>query len=59
MRRWIVRLLVLLLVVLLAGPYLIPMPAVGVEAAALADADGYFIDVDGLSTYVLERGDAD
>ena len=58
-RRRLVRILFFLIVVLLVAPFLIPTPPLGVEAATLADPDGFFIDVDGLSTYVLARGPQD
>lgn len=58
-RRRIVRLVFLIMAVLLIGPLLLPLPPSGVEAATLADADGFFIEVDGLSTYVLARGPED
>jgi len=56
MRKWLLRILVIVVFIVLIGPFLIPLPPVGVEAATLADADGSFINVDGLSTYVLEKG---
>ncbi len=56
MLRWLVRIVVVLVFIILVVPFLIPLPPVGVEAATLADPDGTFITVDGLSTYVLERG---
>jgi pimeloyl-ACP methyl ester carboxylesterase len=58
-RRNIIRLLFFILLTLLVGPYLIPLQPVGVEAKTLADPDGYFIEIDGLQTYVLERGPKD
>jgi pimeloyl-ACP methyl ester carboxylesterase len=58
-RRRIVRILFLIIVVVLVGPLLLPLPPVGVEAATLADPDGAFITVNGLSTYVLARGPQD
>ncbi len=57
--RRIIRLLVIILLVVLFGPLLLPLPSVGVEASTLADPDGQFITVNGLSTYVLVRGPAD
>ncbi len=47
------------ILLLLFLPFLIPLPPSGVEAATLADADGFFIDVDGLQTYVMARGPED
>jgi pimeloyl-ACP methyl ester carboxylesterase len=58
-RRNIVRLLFFIVLLLLVGPYLVPLPPVGVEAVTLADPGGYFVDIDGLQTYVLERGPKD
>lgn len=57
--RWLLRLLLIVIIAALVLPYLIPTPPLGVEAATLADPDGVFIDVDGLSTYVLARGPQD
>ncbi len=58
MLKWLLRILVVLVIVILVGPFLIPLPPLGVEAQTLAGADGFFMDVDGLSTYVLARGPA-
>ncbi len=55
--RWIVRILLVLIAVLLLAPVLIPLPTVGVDAETLAEADGHFIDVNGLETYYREQGD--
>lgn len=57
--RRIIRLVVIILLVILFGPLLLPLPPVGVDAATLADPDGQFITVNGLSTYVLARGPED
>lgn len=59
MRRWLLRILILLVLVIFVAPYLIPLNPVGVEASTLADPDGFFITVDGLSTYVEARGPED
>ncbi len=59
MLKWLLRIVIVLILVILIGPFLIPLPPLGVEAATLADPDGFFIEVDGLSTYVLARGPAD
>ncbi len=62
MKRWVKILLVILAVVafvIFILPLLIPLPAVGVAAETLADPSGYFVDVNGLKTYVLEAGPAD
>ena len=57
MRRWLLRILVILVFVVLIGPFLIPLSPIGVEASTLADPGGTFVTVDGLSTYVLEKGE--
>jgi pimeloyl-ACP methyl ester carboxylesterase len=57
--RRILRILIVTLLILVILPFVLPLPAVGVDAATLADPDGQFIEVDGLSTYVLERGSED
>ncbi len=54
--RRIVRTLLAIIAIVILLPLIVPLPPIGVEAETLADADGKFIDVDGLSTYVLERG---
>lgn len=48
----------LLLLLLLVGPFLVPVPALEetVPPAALADEDSQFIDADGLSVHYKERG---
>lgn len=55
-RRRIIRILLVMIAIFLLLPAVAPLPPIGVEAKTLADADGRFIDVDGLSTYVVERG---
>jgi len=57
--RWLLRIVVLILVLVVAVPFLIPFPPVGVEAETLADADGFFLEIDGLQTYVQARGPED
>jgi pimeloyl-ACP methyl ester carboxylesterase len=62
MKRWVKWVLVVLFVILFTVfvlPLLIPLPPDGVQADTLADPDGRFIEVAGLSTYVRERGSAD
>lgn len=62
MKRWVKILLVILAVlafVVFVLPMLIPLPPVGVSAETLADPGGYFVDVNGLQTYVLETGPTD
>lgn len=57
MRKWLLRIVLIMIFFVLIVPLLIPLPPIGMDAAALADPGGYFITVDGLSTYVLEKGD--
>lgn len=57
MLKWLLRIVVVVVFIVIVVPLLIPLPPVGVEATTLADPDGYFITVDGLSTYVLENGE--
>jgi pimeloyl-ACP methyl ester carboxylesterase len=57
--RRLVRIVFFLVLIVVLPPFIIPLPPVGVEAKTLADPDGFFIDVDGLSTYVLARGPED
>ncbi|HYO89046.1 MAG TPA: alpha/beta hydrolase, partial [Candidatus Limnocylindrales bacterium] len=62
MKRWVKVLLIVLAViafVVFVLPLLIPLPSIGVAAETLADDGGYFVDVNGLSTYVLEAGPSD
>jgi pimeloyl-ACP methyl ester carboxylesterase len=62
MKRWVKILLVILAAlafVVFVLPLLIPLPPDGVAAATLADEGGYFVDVNGLQTYVLETGPSD
>ncbi|MBK8025872.1 MAG: alpha/beta hydrolase [Chloroflexi bacterium] len=53
----ILGILLVLVFLLFVLPLLIPLPPVGVEAESLADPDGRFIEVDGMSTYLQEQGD--
>ena len=57
MRRWTIRIFLLLLVILIVVPFVVPLPPTGVDPVAFADADGRFIEVNGLETYVREQGD--
>lgn len=62
MKRWVKILLVILAVlafIVFVLPMLIPLPPVGVAAETLADPGGYFVDANGLQTYVLESGPQD
>lgn len=57
--RWLLRIVVLVLAVVLVVPFLIPFPPVGAEAETLADPDGFFLQINGLQTYVQARGPED
>lgn len=59
MKRWLIRILILLALLIFVVPMLIPLPPVGVAAETLAEPDGRFIEVNGLSTYLREAGDVD
>lgn len=59
MKRWLLRILIFLLIVIFVVPLLIPLPPDGVAAETLADPDGRFIEVNGLQTYYIERGPGD
>lgn len=59
MLRWVFRVLLVVLVLFLFLPYLIVLPAIGIDAEEFTDPNGYFIDVDGLKTYVQEVGEKD
>lgn len=59
MKRWAIRILVFLVFLIFVVPMLIPLNPVGVEASTFAEPDGHFVDVNGLSTYYREVGDAD
>ena len=48
-------LLVLFVAVLL--PFLLPLDSTGTDPQAFTDVDGRFIDVDGVNTYIVEKGD--
>jgi pimeloyl-ACP methyl ester carboxylesterase len=51
--------LALFVIVLFVLPFLVPLPDTGVEASTLAIDGGRFITVDGLQTYIVERGPTD
>ncbi len=55
--RAIGLILLALLVIFLAVPVVVPLPVIGADPEQLADADGRFISVNGLETYVREAGD--
>lgn len=57
MRRWLLRLLLLLAFVLFVLPFFIPLPVQGQDPATLADPDGQFVTVDGIGVYYIEAGD--
>jgi pimeloyl-ACP methyl ester carboxylesterase len=55
---WI-RILILLFLLIFVAPLLLTLLPSGVQAETLADPGGYFVEVNGLHTYVLERGAPD
>lgn len=57
--KWTVRIVLVLLFIIFVLPLLIPLPPDGVAASTFADPDGRFITVNGLDTYVRERGEPD
>ncbi|MDW8327016.1 MAG: alpha/beta hydrolase [Anaerolineales bacterium] len=58
--RGLLVFLAVLLVIALVGPYLIPLPAqAGRDATELAPADGRFVTVSGVRTFIREAGPAD
>lgn len=59
MRRWVIRLVLVLLLVVFVLPLLIPLPEVGADPRTLADADGQFVELSGLDIYYVERGPED
>lgn len=56
MKRWLVRILIVLALLIFVVPMLIPLPPVGVEASVLAEPDGRFVEVNGLSTMCARQG---
>ncbi len=54
--RTLLRVMLLLLILIFVVPLVIPLPTSGVPAETLADPGGYFVEVNGLQTYVLEQG---
>lgn len=58
-RRRILVLLTAAIIVLLGFPFLVPLPEAGVDPQTLAVDGGRFVTVDGLQTYVVERGPSD
>jgi pimeloyl-ACP methyl ester carboxylesterase len=56
MRRWVLRILLVLLIVVFVVPLLIPLPEVGADPRTLADANGAFIEVDGIDAYYIAMG---
>lgn len=57
--RWVLRILLFLFIVVFILPFLLPLPEVGADPRTLADANGRFIEVDGLDTYYIEAGPTD
>lgn len=49
--------LLVLLALFLALPFIIPVEEGGTDPRTFADADGRFIEVDGIDTYLVEKGD--
>ncbi|MBK9750614.1 MAG: alpha/beta hydrolase [Chloroflexi bacterium] len=58
-RRTRVLLIAILVLLFLAFvlPFLIPLDSSGTDPRVFADVAGRFIDVDGVSTYIVEKGD--
>ena len=56
--RWILIVLAVLLVIVLAGPLVVPIPPLkGMQPAAeLADPDSQFVDIDGLQVHAKIAG---
>ncbi|HNB53832.1 MAG TPA: hypothetical protein PK530_17935, partial [Anaerolineales bacterium] len=61
LRKIILYILGFLLLALLIGPFLIPIPPLEntVSPAQLADADSQFIDINGLTVHYKETGSGD
>lgn len=57
--RIVLVLLIVALVLFLGLPFLIPVDETGTDPRVFADEGGRFIEVDGIDTYVLERGSPD
>lgn len=61
MRRFARFLLIALVVIVFAAfvlPFLIPLDSGGSDPRVFADVDGRFINVDGVNTYLVEKGDS-
>ena len=63
-QRWLVGILIAIVLVILLGPFLVPVPALGgIDAQALADADSRFIDVplgsDSIEVHYKELGEGE
>ena len=58
-RRRILIAFALIIIIAFGLPFLIPLPDTGVNPSSLAIDGGRFITVDGLQTYVVERGPDD
>lgn len=57
--RTLLRVVVVVLIIVLIVPFLIPFPPIGVDAETLADTDGFFLEINGLQTYIQARGPED
>lgn len=59
-RRIIGGVLIALLIILIPGPYLLPLPgSEGVDAAALAPVDAHFVEIDGERLHIRAEGPID
>lgn len=60
MKKRIIWLLLILIVLLLIGPFIIPLPTQpDLTAEAVAPGTGHFVTIDGLKTYVQDMGPRD
>jgi pimeloyl-ACP methyl ester carboxylesterase len=55
--KWLIGIVLVLAFIVFILPLLIPLPPDGVQALTYADEDGQFITVNGLETYIRERGE--
>ncbi|MDX2159857.1 MAG: alpha/beta hydrolase [bacterium] len=56
MRRRLLIVLAVVIFILVGVPFIVPLPSIGSDPAQFADADGRFITVNGLETYIREAG---
>ena len=59
MGRWLLRILLVLIIIVLVVPFLIPLPDDGTDPRLLADDGGQFVEIEGLDTYYVARGPTD